>query len=183
MRYHVTRIKSEIIKAPKARKTLGKLNWAIQLSSFPSFFFFFFTYNEVRQIVYRFKAWNLENSDLPKEKYFFSDIIYMAFVMTHHKYIPSRETYHSFTGTVTGVFIKPKIMILAHILPNAISLCDFWIPLLRVSTRRYIDKIKDTDPDGQLDTKRSSIIVSPRLNNKPSSEKQMGAIAEDFIQR
>ena len=33
VRYHVTRIKSEIIKAPKARKTLGKLNWAIQLSS------------------------------------------------------------------------------------------------------------------------------------------------------
>ena len=38
MRYHVTRIKSEIIKVPKARKTFGKLYWAIQLSSFPSFF-------------------------------------------------------------------------------------------------------------------------------------------------
>ena len=37
MRYHVTRIKSEIIKAQKATKTLGKLNWAIQLSSFLSF--------------------------------------------------------------------------------------------------------------------------------------------------
>ena len=39
VRYHVTRIKSEIIKAQKARKTLGKLNWAIQLSSFLSFCF------------------------------------------------------------------------------------------------------------------------------------------------
>ena len=35
-----TRIKSEIIKAPEARKTLGKLNWAIQLSSFLASFFF-----------------------------------------------------------------------------------------------------------------------------------------------
>ena len=32
--YFVTHIKSEIIKVQKARKTLGKLNWAIQLSSF-----------------------------------------------------------------------------------------------------------------------------------------------------
>ena len=67
MRYHVTRIKSEIIKAQKARKTLGKLNWAIQLSSFLSFKKKN-SYNEVRQIVYRFKAKNLENSDLPKRK-------------------------------------------------------------------------------------------------------------------
>ena len=37
--YHVTRIKSEIIKAQKARKTIGKLNWAI-LSSFLSSSFF-----------------------------------------------------------------------------------------------------------------------------------------------
>ena len=36
VRHHVTRIKSEIIKAPKARKILGKLNWAIQLSTFLS---------------------------------------------------------------------------------------------------------------------------------------------------
>ena len=42
MRYYVTRIKSEIMKAQKARKTLGKMNWAIQLSSFLSFCFVFF---------------------------------------------------------------------------------------------------------------------------------------------
>ena len=42
MRYHVTHIKLEIIEAQKARKTLGKLNWAIQLSSFLSFFTFIF---------------------------------------------------------------------------------------------------------------------------------------------
>ena len=42
VRYHVTRIKSEIIKAQKARKTFGKLNWAIQLSSFLSFCVVFF---------------------------------------------------------------------------------------------------------------------------------------------
>ena len=36
---HVTRIKSEIIQAQKARKTLGKLNWAIQFSSFLYYFF------------------------------------------------------------------------------------------------------------------------------------------------
>ena len=50
VRYHAIRIQSEIIKAQKARKTLGKLNWAIQLS------IIVFSYNEVRQIVYRFKA-------------------------------------------------------------------------------------------------------------------------------
>ena len=71
MRYHITRIKSEIIKAQKARKTLGKLNWAIQLSSFLSFFFYF-SNNEVRQNVYIYI-----------KKHFFL-WHYMAFVMMHH---------------------------------------------------------------------------------------------------
>ena len=56
VRHHVARIKSEIIKAQKAWKTLGKPNWAMQLSSFLSFWGGYFSYNEVRQIVYRFKA-------------------------------------------------------------------------------------------------------------------------------
>ena len=41
VRYHVTRIKSEIIKAQKARKTLGKPNWAYSFLAFnlPPLFF------------------------------------------------------------------------------------------------------------------------------------------------
>ena len=56
VRHHVTRIKSEIIKVPKARKILGKLNWAIY--SFLPFYHLIKkkSYNEVRQIVYQFKA-------------------------------------------------------------------------------------------------------------------------------
>ena len=56
VRYHVTRIKSEIIKAQKARKILNsrKAEWAIQLSSFLSFSGYI-SYNAIRQIVYRFE--------------------------------------------------------------------------------------------------------------------------------
>ena len=86
VRYHITRIKSEIIKAQKARKTLGKLNWAIQLSSFLSLFLgIFLTMKKGKLYIdLQLRIWRIQICQ--KEKYFFSDIIWLLWWRTTCKF-------------------------------------------------------------------------------------------------
>ena len=78
VRYHVTRINSEIIKAQKARKMIGKPNWAIQLSSFLSCSGGIFLTVKLGKLYIdlKLRIWKIQICQ--KEKYFFSDIIWLS---------------------------------------------------------------------------------------------------------